>query len=165
MYLLVLRSRNYEYYSSTHMHMAFELSRPPTLLARTCLLLSPCSHLLWPCPFSASVPSRCARCHSSSDCGSRCHRRHRARAYGCQLDHRCVYRHSYFITRRHCVGRWEAVADPLQFNAGKSDEANRGPGLDGRSCCLSWDGEPSELGRPRNEERLFQHIMLFRDFR
>ena len=45
MYLLVLRSRNYEYYSSTHMHMAFELSRPPTLLARTCLLLSPCSHL------------------------------------------------------------------------------------------------------------------------
>lgn len=46
----------------------------------------------------------------------------------------------------HEASSVEAVADPLQFNAGRSDEANRGPGLGGRSCYLSWDGEPPEPG-------------------
>ena len=40
----------------------------------------------------------------------------------------------------------EAIADPLPTEAGKiHDVANREPGLDGRSCYLSWDGEPQNL--------------------
>ena len=59
----------------------------------------------------------------------------------------------------HEASSSEAIADPLPTEAGKiHDVANREPGLDGRSCYLSWEGEPPETDDASDDDVEVEHL-------